>query len=81
MKTLWQYALRFRVEELCLASKSGAFELEDSHLRSVAAPERLDLVAAIAMLYANWGKTSEADTKCRIGGKAYSSLFPASKLD
>ena len=52
LQTLWQYALRFRVEELFLDSKSGAFELEDSRLRSVAAIERLYLVAAIAILYA-----------------------------
>ena len=52
LQTLWQYALRFRVEELFLDSKSGAFELEDSRLRSVAALARLYLVAAIAILYA-----------------------------
>jgi hypothetical protein len=52
LQTLWQYALRFRVEELFLDSKSGAFELEDSRLRSTAALERLYLVAAIALLYA-----------------------------
>ncbi len=52
LQTLWQYALRFRVEELFLDSKSGAFELEDSRLRSAAALERLYLVAAIAILYA-----------------------------
>jgi hypothetical protein len=52
LQTLWQYALRFRVEELFLDSKSGAFELEDSRLRSAAALERLYLVAAIALLYA-----------------------------
>ncbi len=52
LQTLWQYALRFRVEELFLDSKSGAFELEDSRLRSAAALERLYLVAALALLYA-----------------------------
>lgn len=52
LQTLWQYALRFRVEELFLDSKSGAFELEESRLRSAAALERLYLVAAIALLYA-----------------------------
>ena len=36
LQTLWQYALRFRVEELFLDSKSGCFELEDSRLRSCA---------------------------------------------
>jgi hypothetical protein len=36
---------------LFLDSKSGAFELEDSRLRSVDALERLYLVAAIALLY------------------------------
>jgi len=35
-----------------LDSKSGAFELEDSRLRSEAALERLYLVAALALLYA-----------------------------
>jgi len=52
LQTLWQYALRFRVEELFLDSKSGVFELEDSRLRSEAALERLYLVAALALLYA-----------------------------
>jgi hypothetical protein len=51
LQTLWQYALRFRVEELFLDSKSGAFELEDSRLRCEKALERLYLVAAIALLY------------------------------
>ena len=51
LQTLWQYALRFRVEELFLDSKSGCFELEDSRLRSCAALERLYLVAAVALLY------------------------------
>jgi hypothetical protein len=50
--TLWQYALRFRVEELFLDSKSGAFQLEDSRLRSPQALEHLYLVAALALLYA-----------------------------
>lgn len=52
LQTLWQYALRFRVEELFLDSKSGAFELEDSRLRCANALERLYLVAAVALLYA-----------------------------
>lgn len=52
LQTLWQYALRFRVEELFLDSKSGAFELEDSRLRCEAALERLYLVAALTLLYA-----------------------------
>ena len=51
LQTLWQYALRFRVEELFLDSKSGAFELEDSRIRSAEALERLYLVAAFALLY------------------------------
>ncbi len=33
LQTLWQYGLRFRVEELFLDSKSGAFGLADSRLR------------------------------------------------
>jgi hypothetical protein len=52
LQTLWQYGLRFCVEELFLDSKSGAFQLEDSRLRSTAALERLYLVAATALLYA-----------------------------
>ncbi|MCT7965123.1 transposase [Laspinema sp. D1] len=52
LQTLWQYALRFQVEELFLDSKSGAFELQDSRLRSATALERLYLVAAIALLFA-----------------------------
>ncbi len=43
---------RFRVEELFLDSKSGAFGLEDSRPSSAAALERLYLVAAVALLYA-----------------------------
>jgi len=50
-ETLWQYALRFRVENY-FDSKSGAFQLEDSRVRSTAALERLYLVTAIAILYA-----------------------------
>lgn len=52
LQTLWQYAMRFQVEELFLDSKSGAFQLEDSRLRSAAALERLYLVAAVALLFA-----------------------------
>ena len=51
LKTLWQYALRFRVEELFLDSKSGAFELEDSRINSAEALRSLYLVAAVALLY------------------------------
>jgi hypothetical protein len=52
LETLWQYALRFRLEELFLDSKSGAFELEDSRFRNAQCLERLYLVAALAILYA-----------------------------
>lgn len=52
LQTLWQYAMRFQVEELFLDSKSGVFHLEDSRLRSAAALERLYLVAAVALLFA-----------------------------
>jgi len=52
LQTLWQYALRFCVE-VFLDSKSGAFELADSRLRSTDALEQLlYLVAAVALLYA-----------------------------
>ncbi len=51
LDTLWQYALRFRIEELFLDSKSGVFGLEASGIRSAQALERLYLVAAVAILY------------------------------
>lgn len=52
LQTLWQYALRFRIEELFLDSKSGAFELEESRVRDRKALERLYLVVALAVLFA-----------------------------
>ena len=52
LKTLWQYGLRFRVEELFLDSKSAAFQLEESRIRSPQALERLYLVVALALLFA-----------------------------
>lgn len=52
LQTLWQYALRFRVEELFLDSKSGAFELEESRIRDAKSLERLYLVVALALLFA-----------------------------
>ena len=51
LQTLWQYGLRFRVEELFLDSKSGAFQLEESRIRSAKALERLYLVVALAILF------------------------------
>ena len=41
LQTFRQYALRFRVEELFLDSKSGAFQLEDSRLRDCDTIDRL----------------------------------------
>lgn len=75
LQTLWHYALRFRVEELFLDSKSGAFELEDSRIRSAQALERLYLVAAIALLYSTTqgmavqcaGLRQQVDTHWRRG--------------
>ena len=52
LQTLWQYALRFRVEELFLDSKSGVFQLEDSKIRHPRALERLYLIIALALLFA-----------------------------
>ena len=52
LQTLWQYGLRFRVEELFLDSKSGAFQLEESKIRDRQSLERLYLVAAVALLFA-----------------------------
>ncbi len=51
LQTLWQYGLRFRVEELCLDSKSGVFQLEDSKIRNCKALERLYLIVALALLF------------------------------
>lgn len=51
LQTLWQYGLRFRIEELLLDSKSGALQLEDTRLREASQLERLYLVAAVALLY------------------------------
>ena len=52
LQTLWQYGLRFRVEELFLDSKSGAFQLEESKIRNRQSLERLYLVVALALLFA-----------------------------
>lgn len=52
---LWRYGLRFSIEEMFLDSKSGAFGLCESKIRSAAALERLYLVVAVAML---WGTTT-----------------------
>lgn len=52
LQTLWQYGLRFRVEELFLDSKSGVFQLESSKVRDTKALERLYLVVALALLFA-----------------------------
>ena len=52
LQTLWQYGLRFRVEELFLDSKSGVFQLEDSKIRHARALERLYLIVALALLFA-----------------------------
>jgi hypothetical protein len=52
LNTLWQYGLRFRIEELFLDSKSGAFQLAQSDVRSTEGLERLYLVAALALLMA-----------------------------
>ncbi|MGB5635005.1 MAG: transposase [Waterburya sp.] len=52
LQTLWQYGLRFRVEELFLDSKSGAFKLEESRIRDPKSLERLYLVVALALLFA-----------------------------
>ena len=51
LQTLWQYGLRFRVEELFLDSKSGVFGLADSRLRDPQQLSRLYLVVALAILY------------------------------
>ena len=57
LQTLWQYGLRFRVEErtcphlLFLDSKSGAFGLADSRLRVAQKLNHLYLVVAVAILY------------------------------
>ena len=52
LQTLWQYALRFRIEELFLNSKSGAFQLEESRIRNCKSLERLYSVVALSLLFA-----------------------------
>lgn len=52
LQTLWQYGMRFRIEELFLDSKSGVFQLEDSKIRHAKALERLYLIVALALLFA-----------------------------
>ena len=51
LSTLWQYSLRFGIEELFLDSKSGVFGLSNSRLRDPQQLNRLYLVLAIAILY------------------------------
>ena len=52
LQVLLQYSSRFCVEELFLCGKSGAFGLEDSRLWHTDALNCLDLIAAVAILYA-----------------------------
>lgn len=52
LQPLWQYGLRFRIEELFLDSKSAVFQLEDSKIRHAKALERLYLIVALALLFA-----------------------------
>ena len=52
LNTLWQYGMRFRVEQLFLDSKSGVFQLEESRVRTTKALARLYLIVAIALLFA-----------------------------
>ncbi len=52
LNTLWQYGMRFRVEQLFLDSKSGVFQLEESRIRTAKALARLYLIVAIALLFA-----------------------------
>jgi hypothetical protein len=51
LETLWQYGLRFSIEELFLDSKSGAFQLEQSKIRNSKSLDRLYLVVALAILF------------------------------
>ena len=51
LQTLWQYGFRFCIEELFLDSKSGAFGLVDSRIRTPQQLNRLYLVVAVAILY------------------------------
>ncbi len=75
LKTLWQYGLRFRVEELFLDFLSGAFQLEESRIRSPQALERLYLVVALALLFATTqgmavqisGLRTQVDPHCQRG--------------
>lgn len=48
--TFEEYGWRFHIEEFFLDDKSGAFQLEDSHLRDAGKLERLILVQALSLL-------------------------------
>lgn len=52
LNTLWQYGMRFRVEQLFLDSQSGVFQLEESRIRTAKALARLYLIVALALLFA-----------------------------
>ena len=51
LETLWQYDLRFRVEELFFDSKSGVFGLTNSRLRDVQKLNRLYLITNVSRNY------------------------------
>ena len=50
LTTFEEYGWRFNIEEFFLDDKSGAFQLEDSHLRDAGKLERLLLVLALSLL-------------------------------
>jgi hypothetical protein len=50
LTTFEEYGWRFNIEEFFLDDKSGAFQLEDSHLRDAGKLERLILVLALSLL-------------------------------
>ena len=50
LNTLWQSALQFRIKELFLTSEFGVFELQVFCIGFAQALERLDPIAAIALL-------------------------------
>lgn len=65
LQTLWNYGLRFDIEENFLDDKSNGFNLESSGLRHPQALSRLLLVVAVATLFLTLQGTALVDAKGR----------------
>lgn len=65
LQTLWDYALRFDIEENFLDDKSNGFQLEASGLRHSQALSRLLLVTAVATLFLTVQGTALVNAQAR----------------